>query len=63
MSVGNKIKVYLTENNIKQVWLSQETRLPIPKLNAMLNEKRKISVEEYKEIMNILKLPVEKFLK
>lgn len=45
--LSTKIKKYLVENGIKQIFLSEKTGIPISKLNAMLNGKRKIPAEDY----------------
>jgi len=42
MSIGKKIRLYLAENNISQSWLSEEAKIALPKLNASLNDKRKM---------------------
>ena len=58
---GRQIKAYLDENGIKQSFLAEETKIPRSILNAMLNGKRKITVEEYFEICNALRLNANYF--
>lgn len=62
MSVGKKIRLYLIEKNISQTWLSEQSKIALPKLNASLNDKRKMNVEEFSAIINALKEDANKFL-
>lgn len=62
MSVGKKIKLYLAKNRITQYWLSNKTHIAMPKLNASLNDKRKISIEEYVLIITALNLEPNYFI-
>lgn len=62
MSVGKRIKMYLFEKNINQTWLSEQTKIALPKLNASLNDKRKLDVEEFSAIINVLNEDANKFL-
>lgn len=62
MQIGKAIKLYLVENNISQLWLSEETKISPPKLNASLNDKRKLSAEEYGSIIEALGVPATKFM-
>ncbi len=63
MSVGKKIKLYLVENGISQKWLSEKTNIALPKLNASLNGERKISVDEFANILNALNVDANTFIK
>ena len=63
MSVASKIKLYLVKNNISQYWLSEQSKIALPKLNASLNDKRKLSAEEFQTIINILQVDANTFLK
>lgn len=60
--VGQRIKAYLTENGIKQSFLSEKTDIPDPILSKMLAEQRKITVEEYYSICQALKVQMPFFL-
>ncbi len=62
MSVGKKIRLYLIEKGISQTWVSEQSKIALPKLNASLNDKRKLNVEEFSSIINILKEDANKFL-
>lgn len=62
MSIGKKIKLYLTENGISQTWLSEKTNIALPKLNASLNGDRKISVDEFANILNALNVDANTFI-
>ena len=63
MSIGKKIKLYLIENGISQTWLSEKTNIALPKLNASLNGDRKISVDEFAEILFALNVDANLFIK
>lgn len=63
MSVGKQIRIYLTENGISQTWLSEQAKIALPKLNASLNDKRKLDAEEFSAIINALNEDANKFLK
>jgi Helix-turn-helix. len=60
--VGQRIKAYLTENGIKQTFLSDKTDIPNPILSAMLSGQRKIEVMEYYRICLALKVDFLTFL-
>lgn len=62
MTVGEKIKKYLQENNISQTELSIETKIALPKLNLALTGKRRMKFEEYEFICGVLGVGVDKFL-
>lgn len=62
MSVGKQIRLYLTEKGISQTWLSEQTKIALPKLNASLNDKRKLDAEEFSVIINVLNEDANKFL-
>lgn len=62
MSVGKQIRLYLIEKGISQTWVSEQTRIALPKLNASLNDKRKLDVEEFSSIINVLKEDANRFL-
>lgn len=59
--VGLKIKEYLDENGIKYSYLSERAGMPMNILSPTLNGKRKMRVEEYFMICEILGLPAETF--
>lgn len=63
MSVGTAIRLYLVEKNISQTWLSEQAKIALPKLNASLNSKRKLSAEEFSSIIKALNEDANKFLK
>ena len=63
MSVGKKIRMYLMENGLSQTWLSEQARIALPKLNASLNENRKLSADEFVSILNVLKVDANTFVK
>lgn len=63
MSVAKNIKVYLTENDITQKWLSSKTGIDSEKLSLSLNDKRKLNTEEFAKILIALQVPAETFIK
>lgn len=63
MSVGKQIRMYLVQNGISQTWLSEETKIVLPKLNASLNGNRKLSADEFVSILNVLKVDANTFIK
>ena len=62
MSVGKQIRLYLIEKGISQTWVSEQARIALPKLKASLNDKRKLDVEEFSSIINVLKEDANRFL-
>ena len=62
MSVGKQIRLYLIEKGISQTWVSEQAIIALPKLNASLNDKRKLDVEEFSSIINVLKEDANRFL-
>lgn len=62
MSVGKRIRMYLIEKGLSQTWLSEQSKIALPKLNASLNDKRKLDVEEFSSIINVLGEDANKFL-
>lgn len=63
MSVGKQIKLYLIDKKISQSWISEQAKIALPKLNASLNEKRKLDVEEFASIISVLNEDANRFLK
>lgn len=63
MSVGKQIRLYLMDKGISQTWLSEQSKIALPKLNASLNEKRKLDVEEFSSIIKVLNEDANKFFK
>lgn len=62
MSVGKRIRLYLAEKGISQTWVSEQAKIALPKLNASLNDKRKMNVEEFSSIVNVLNEDANRFL-
>ena len=62
MSIGKQIRSYLIEKDITQTWLSEQSKIALPKLNASLNNQRKMPVEEFASIINVLNVDANKFL-
>jgi DNA-binding Xre family transcriptional regulator len=62
MGVGLKIKSFLEENNIQQRSLSVKSHITTSKLNLALNEKRRMTFDEYEVICYCLNVNTDKFL-
>lgn len=62
MTVAKRIKLYLNEKGISQTWLSQETKIPLPKLNLALNGKRKLTMDEFELIIIVLGVSSDTFI-
>ena len=60
--VGQRIKAYLEDNGIKQVFLSDKTGIPSMVLSNMFSGQRKIEVMEYYKICQALKVDLLTFL-
>lgn len=53
---GEKIKDYLDEKGIKYGFVATGVGMPVNTFSAILNEKRKITVEEYFAICSVLEV-------
>lgn len=62
MSVGKQIRLYLAEKGISQTWVSEQARIALPKLNASLNDNRKLSADEFASIVNVLDVDANTFM-
>ena len=60
--VGQRIKAYLEENGIKQVFLSEKCDLSPMILSKMLSGEREIKVMEYYRICQALKVDMMTFI-
>ena len=60
--VGKRIKQYLTDNGIKQIFLVEKTGLSPMVITGICNKGRKIDVVEYDKICKALNVPLETFL-
>lgn len=63
MCVGERIKAYMNEKGIKQVFVSQKTGISKEKLCSSLNGNRKLQFEEYELICGALEVNTDKFIK
>lgn len=63
MSTEKQIKEYLKQNGISQSYVCKRTEIPEPVLSVTLNEKRKLSLDEYALICGALKVNTDFFLK
>lgn len=60
--INRKLKQYLKDHGIKQVWLAQKTGIGKIALSQILSENRILTSEEFLKICEILKLNSEYFL-
>ena len=58
---GSDIKKHLEKKGIKQSHVSEKTGIPAPILNMMLNDNRKIEVNEYMKICDAIGVPLDQF--
>lgn len=63
MSIGRAIRLYLTEKGISQTWVSEQSKIALPKLNASLNDKRKLTADEFASIIKVIGVDANTFLK
>lgn len=62
MTVAEKIKLYLVEHKIKQSVVSDKTGINKDKLCLSLNGKRKLSSEEFSNIVSFLGVSADLFI-
>lgn len=62
MDVGQKIGIYLEEQNISQIDLCVRTNIAPAKMSLSLNGKRRLSFPEYQAICWALGVGVDTFL-
>ena len=60
--MGLKIKKFLEDNGISQIFLSRKTGIPPVKLNLALNGNRRLTFEEYCLICGALDVNTDKFI-
>lgn len=58
---GSDIKVYMAENGLKQTHIAEKAGIPKPIFCMMLNDKRKIEVNEYMRICDAIGVPLDQF--
>ena len=59
--VGSRIKDYLDKRGIKYTFISEAVGLPANVFSNMLNEKRKITAEEYFKICRAVGVSANEF--
>ena len=62
MTVGERIKAYLSEQGLKQNKVAEKAGISNDKFNLSMNGKRKIPLDEYAKICNVLGVPADTFL-
>ena len=63
MTVNQKIKKYLEEHGITQMWLSQNTGIAQEKTSNIVNGKRRVTADELLSICSALNISADLFLK
>lgn len=63
MTVNQKIKKYLEEHGITQMWLSQNTGIAQEKISNIVNGKRRVTADELLSICSVLNISADLFLK
>lgn len=59
---GARIKEYISQKGLKLVAVANKAGIPLNTFSAMVNGKRKITVEEYVRICAALGVPFEQFI-
>ena len=62
MTVVQKIKAYIMENGIKQVWLAEKSGIDFKLLNETLNGRRRLQLDEFERICEVLNVPPGNFM-
>ena len=60
--IGMRIKTYIIHKGLKLSVVAERAGISLPIFSAMVNEKRKISIEEYARICGALEVPLETFV-
>ena len=58
---GRDIKAYLVTNGLKQAYVAEKAGIPEPIFSMIMNDKRKIEVNEYMRICDAIGVPLEQF--
>lgn len=58
---GSDIKAYMVKNGLKQSHIAKKAGIPEPIFCMMLNDKRRIEVNEYMRICDAIGVPLEQF--
>lgn len=62
MAVGTRIKNYLDARGISQAWLSEQSGIFESRMSLLLNDKRRMRIDDYEKIIGVLKLPAGTFI-
>lgn len=62
LTVVQKIKAYIMENGIKQVWLAEKSGIDFKLLNETLNGRRRLQLDEFERICEVLNVPPGNFM-
>ena len=61
MLLGTQIKSYISERGLKMSVIAEKANIPTSTFSAMMNDKRKITAEEYFAICTALNVSLDKF--
>lgn len=59
--LGSKIKSYISACGVKLSTIADKANIPLNTFSAMMNDKRKITAEEYFAICTALNVSLDKF--
>lgn len=59
--LGAKIKGYISELGLKMSAIAEKANIPLNTFSAMMNDKRKITAEEYFAICSALNVGLDEF--
>lgn len=62
MAVGTRIKNYLDARGISQAWLCEQSGIFESRMSLLLNDKRRMRIDDYEKIIGVLKLPAGAFI-
>lgn len=62
MSISNKLREYIKENNISKEDISKLTGISLDELDLSLNDKRNLSFEEFEKILIVIEEGADKFI-
>lgn len=59
MTVNERIKAAIEDSGLKQTYIAKNMGVSEPVLSSIINGKRKVSVEDFFALCNVLKMPAE----
>lgn len=62
MNIGQKLKAYLAEHKISQVWLCEQTGISPSRMSLLMNGKRRMTFDDYVTICYVLNIAPGTFI-